>query len=1024
MDGRVTRALAVALAVALSGSARAEPAGPPRVAGVELALPAGDDEAAARALVAVERGEPLSLRAVRRTVQRLFQTGRYRNVVVRELPARAPAGAGGEWVRIVVEALPVRSVESVSVAVEGGGVSEDAVRTAAGLSPGAPFDPADLEPAAARVRAALARKGYRAAEVVARSRGDLSVVVELGVAPGEPVRVGALRLAGDPGPAAAALEEALGTREGAVLDEDVLDADVRRLRGALQRAGHRRARVGKPAVRVEAGVARVEIPVEAGPRLAFAFRGNEEVASAVLLREAGFEEGEPVDVPAVGAAAERLVAFYRARGHAAARVEVEEMHRGRDVAVVFHVDEGRRYRLASVRFEGPTFRSERRLRERLAALLDEDAPEPEQGDADRARALLLSVPGARPPPAPPTALAPHAVWDEAAWDRAAERLVDAYRAEGFLEAVYLGTGVVLDARRGTAEVTVRLHEGARTHVESISFEGNAVVSLPELAREARLAPGDPLAFERVEETRAAIARVYLSRGHLYARVDAREDLDRERHLAAVRFVVSEGPKVRIGRVVVTGNRRTRDAVVRRALAVAEGEVYDPTAVARSQAALLRLGVFRSVALRLQDPEVPQETKDLAVEVAERPWATLTQGIGFSIANGPRAFLEYGQPNVLGRAVELGARAKVNYPLDAFRPDLEGKDTLDRLEGRADMGVRSATLALPFPAAVRADIIGEILHRRAYDLRRVTGVTGVDVGLTSRAGFSLQYELEVDRIAKSDASGGYLTQADVERLKFDDGDTTLHALRPSFTLDYRDNSVHPHRGWYFNAGVEYARSLGTRLGGDGEVEVDDRVLLGALPGSDIHTNMVKAWGTASGYLPIGSGSVVALSLRAGRVIPLDDRSRTIIPRRFFLGGATTMRGFGEEEMLPQDVRSVLAAEVRHCLSSPTDVGCTDRGAAIVSGQRPVSEGGEAFVLAKVELRTRLRGSLEGALFADLGNVWLDPREYRLLDLRANVGAGLRFVTPIGPAAVDVGLNLEPDDGINERSVAPHFTIGLF
>jgi hypothetical protein len=35
-----------------------------------------------------------------------------------------------------------------------------------------------------------------------------------------------------------------------------------------------------------------------------------------------------------------------------------------------------------------------------------------------------------------------------------------------------------------------------------------------------------------------------------------------------------------------------------------------------------------------------------------------------------------------------------------------------------------------------------------------------------------------------------------------------------------------------------------------------------------------------------------------------------------------------------------------------------------------------------------------------------------------------VTPIGPAVVDLGVNLDPDDAINERSVAPHFTIGLF
>jgi outer membrane protein assembly complex protein YaeT len=774
--------------------------------------------------------------------------------------------------------------------------------------------------------------------------------------------------------------------------------------------------VGAPVVDVQGELARVELPVDAGPRHVFAVRGNEQVDAAVLLREAGFEEGQPVDVPAVGAAVDRLVAFYRSRGHAAARVESEEVRRGNDLQVVFHVDEGVRYRALSVRFEGQETRSEGWLRARLAALLDEEALEPDEAEADRARALLLSVPGARPAPSPPPALPPHAVWDEVAWARAVERLADDYRADGFLEAIHLGTSVVLDARRRTAQVTVRLREGGRTHVEAISFEGNEAVSLPELARQARLAPGDPLVFERVEATRAAILRVYLSRGHLYARVEAREVLDRERHLAALRFVVTEGPKVRIGRIVVSGNRRTRETVVRRALAFDEGGTYDPEAVQRSQAALLRLGVFRSVALRLQDPEVPQETKDVAVELAERPWATLTQGVGFSLANGPRAFVEYGRPNLLGRALELSARAKVNYPIDEFRPDLEGKAPMDRVEGRADVGLRSASFAaLSLPTSLRTDVIAELLHRKAYDLRRVTGVTGIDLGITSRVGFSLQYELEVDRIAKSESAAGFLTQADVERLRFDEGDTTLHALRPSITLDYRDNSAHPHRGWFAAAAVEYAHSLG----GPGE-----RILFGALPASDIHTNMLKAWGTASGYLPVGAGTVVALSLRGGRVFPLDGRSRTVIPRRFFLGGATTMRGFAEEEMLQEDVRSVLAAEARHCATSPTGVGCTPRGQRIVAGERPVSEGGEAFLLAKAELRMRLRGSLEGGIFADVGNLWLDPEKYRLLDLRANVGFGLRFVTPIGPAALDFGFNLDPDAAVNERTVAPHFTIGLF
>jgi outer membrane protein assembly factor BamA len=144
----------------------------------------------------------------------------------------------------------------------------------------------------------------------------------------------------------------------------------------------------------------------------------------------------------------------------------------------------------------------------------------------------------------------------------------------------------------------------------------------------------------------------------------------------------------------------------------------------------------------------------------------------------------------------------------------------------------------------------------------------------------------------------------------------------------------------------------------------------------------------------------------------------------MGGASTMRGFNEEEMIPEDQRAELAAEAAVCRDPTRAAECTESGRRIVGGLRPVSPGGQAFVLGKAELRFKLRGNLEGGLFADLGNVWLEPRAARLQDLRANVGFGLRFVTPIGPAALDIGFNITPDERLNETLTAVHFTIGLF
>jgi len=579
--------------------------------------------------------------------------------------------------------------------------------------------------------------------------------------------------------------------------------------------------------------------------------------------------------------------------------------------------------------------------------------------------------------------------------------------------------VAADAVSGQLDVVVRLRDGERTIVDSIGFEGNAQVPLTDLAREARLAPGQPLAFDKVDATRSALMRLYLGRGFLYATVEAKEEIDREHHAAALRFVVEEGPRVRIGRVLVVGNRRTRASVIQRAISVKEGEPYDPEAVARTQAALLGLGVFRSVGLRLSDDETPEAVKALNVELSERPWLYISSTAGFSIANGPRASVEWGQPNLLGRALELTTRAKVNYPLEYFRPLLKEVSPKNRWEGRADVGLR-APQPTPWPLAAHLDLIAERLRRRAYDMSDISTVLGVDHPFTSRITASLQYEVMVGTLARTGDSAYHLTQADLERLRFDEGTTSLQAVRASGTVDYRDNAAHPHSGWFATVSAEWAHSLGAS--GD--------KYLGFFPGSDIYSNLVKLQGTLSAYLPVSRSTTLALSARGGRVYPLDGASRTIIPRRFFLGGATSMRGFAEEEMVAQDLRNDLADRAHHCASSISaggkagQGGCTGVGQELANGKLFASEGGEAYMLFKGEFRIGLTKSVELGLFVDLGNLWSNPANYRLLDLRPNAGSGIRFVTPVGPAALDVGFNLLPDNRINERAWAIHFTIGLF
>ena len=1006
-------ALLVAAALAVAPAGQGGAGERPVVDAVSLELPPGEDAASLQGLLAVRVGEPLSPRDLRRTVLALYRLGRFSNVLVHAVPL--PVGPGeAPRVRLVVRCLPRRVVVQVRVVVTPGppAMGMEAARRAAGLAEGEDLYPGRLEAAAEALRAAYARKGWVHARVEPRAEGDTEARVELRVEEGPPLRV--VEVTAGPG----APLERLRIRPGAVLDLDAVDEDVRTLLRDLRDRGYARASVGPPRIDVRAEKAWVDFAVRSGPRITFAFPGATSFSEAELRQHLAIDPELPLDAAAVDASAERLRAFLEGRGFLRARVDPTEGGDEERRTIRFHVEEGRRTRLGEVTFVGQEFRDQQWLRQRLFELLREE--QPEEAVPGRVQLDRLSAAGGTPPQQPerwtgPSDPTEH--YHEPSWNRAVEGIIERYRSDGFLEASSTGVRLALDARRGVVDVEIRLKEGVRTFVDTISFEGNQRVPLGELARQSKLEPGAPLSLAKVEETRLALSALYARRGFLYARIRASEQYAQDRRSAALRYVVEEGPQVRLGRVLVSGNVRTRESVIRSALELGPGDVYEPEAAAASEAALLGLGVFRSATLRLSDPETAEPVKDLTVEVSERPWQTVVTGVGISTADGPRIFVEYGRPNVFGRALEFVARAKANYPIETFRTELLGRLPAERLEGSLIAGLRYPRPGgLSFGAA-RLDLIGEHRIQAAYDLTRGALALGFDFARLGRLAARLTYEIEVDWVSTKTgyaSAFAFAPVAEAQRL-FPVGLTTLHALRPSLSLDFRDNAVTPRKGWYTELTAELAHSLGSK---------GHSILLGLLPGSETPIDMLKLTGMLTGYLPVGK-SVFAAQLRIGRVYPLASDSVTIAPKRFYLGGSTTMRGFGEYEMIPEDRRAAAATQIERCGTLASGLGCSpELRRRIDAGLPPPSEGGEAFLLVKGELRVPLGRSLEAGFFADLGNLWLDPGLLSPRDVRVNAGLGLRVLTPIGPAAIDLGFNIQPHRAINEPVMAPHFTIGFF
>ena len=978
-----------------------EPSGPV-VSEVELRAPGLADPEDYEPLLAVSTGEALSRRALRRTIQRLFETGRFANVTA--VAHDRPDGT----VRLVIVLEPRRPITALHLASDAH-VDGDQLRRASGLSPGMELSEDRIDEAAKGVREALARAGYQDARVRVRAEPvPAGLEVRIDVAEGLPTRLAAFELKGDPGDRAL-WTSAITLAAGDVLDRRRVAAELDALRARYREAGHWRARVGQPRiVPVAPGLAQVEVDVDAGPRMSLRIRGNHAFDDARLRGFLAYQGEENLDASMIAELAARIERRYRRGGWYDARVHTAERtsRDGREAQVIFQVSEGSPLLVRGVKFRGNYAIQDDELQTMLAEVLSSSLDSKtlldrlDHGELDRAQGTTARG-GSR-------LLDPYLVYDDDLYAQVVDELAARYRDLGFLDVKIEPPRIEIDENRRLADVEIEVREGRRTRIRTVEYPGaSALDPMAILPASGTVVPGRPLSERQVEERRLQLRSAYGRHGFLYATVQAEILRPPDNPTRAqVRFHVAEGPQVKVGRILVQGNTRTRRVVFDETLGLKEGSVLGSAELAASQQELMQLGLFRTAVVRPLDPEVAEPVKDLVVEVHERPSRTLEVGGGISIADGPRAFSELTQRNILGRNLQASLRGRVNYQV--FRDEVLEMPFDQGLERFVDLGLAYPRLyGLPIELGTRLDLIHERDIRPAYRVTRYSALTGLDWPMSRRVTARVLYELEsnwIERAPQIDDLYTSLSRADLQRLRFPNGNTLLGSARPSVILNLQDDPVNPHAGLFAKVEADFARDLG------GDTPVD----------------FAKVSGTVTGYVPLGERTTLVLSASGGRVFPLRDDSVTIAPKRFYLGGAATIRGFAEDDVVPEDLRDALRSEIADCEALIFHAGCSQSAQFLQQGRAVPSTGGELYLLGRAELRFPIVGNLMGGVFLDAGNLWADPSNFdpAHLRLRSAAGSGLRYGTPVGPVALDVGFNLEPDPVLREAPFAIHFSIGLF
>jgi outer membrane protein insertion porin family len=167
-----------------------------------------------------------------------------------------------------------------------------------------------------------------------------------------------------------------------------------------------------------------------------------------------------------------------------------------------------------------------------------------------------------------------------------------YNDHGYVEHK-IDEPIVLRARDGL-EVVFRIHEGPQYRVGKVEIGGELIQDGKQMLKSVKLTTGQIFRGSRLREDITSLNEMYSNRGFAFVQVDPITKVDPTEKKVDVALVITKGPPVYFNRVLVAGNTKTRDKVVRRELLTNEQELFAGTKITQSRNALQRTGYFEDV----------------------------------------------------------------------------------------------------------------------------------------------------------------------------------------------------------------------------------------------------------------------------------------------------------------------------------------------------------------------------------------------------------------------------------------------
>ena len=806
-------------------------------------------------ILPLKRDQPLRMSVVRASVERLFATGRYRDIQVDAEPY-----TGG----VIIKFITANSWFIGNVSVSGKVVdppNRGQLSNASRLDLGQPYIENNLATAVSSQRRLLEGNGLYLSsihpvfdydpvhqqvnirfEIDSGHRAHFATPVLLGDFKMDPVRV----------------VTATKFRRWIVHTwKPVSQLRVRQgldgVRALLQKENRLEAKVALESLTYDpaAHQAVPTLRIEAGPRIQVNTIGAS-VSKSKLQRLIPIFEEHAVDHDLLVEGARNLRDYFQAQGYFDAQVEFKQQKVINDKSNVdFLVNTGKRHKLVAIAITGNHYFSSDVIRERMYL--------------QTANWLQF----------------PHGRYSESLVRRDRESISNLYESNGFRDVKV--TSRSTDAYLGKEDnlaVTLEIQEGPQYLVSRVQVDGVEKLDKARILAKLSSSAGQPFSEFNVAVDRDTILAEYFQNGFPRAMFEWSSKPAAQPNRVDLLFVVHEGGQQFVRQVLINpeGLKVTRPGMVARSLQLNPGDPLSPIAITETQRRLYDLGVFAKVDAAVENPDGETDRKYVLYNMEEAARYSMALGLGAELARigGCQSCLGAGQ---------TGFSARVS--LDLARNNLWGLGHSISLRTRVSTLDRRAVLSYNWPRFRNHDklslsfttLFEDSRDVRTFSFKREEGSVQLSQRLSKASTVFYRYTY---RRVSVDQGTLKITPFLIPLLS-----QPVRVGMASFAwiLDRRDDPVDPHKGIYNTVDVGLAEhAFGSQI------------------------NFVRFLVRNATYHPIGKKLVLARSTEIGDITAFhsmgDPLNAIPLAERFFGGGGSSHRGFPEDQAGPRDATTGL------------------------------------------------------------------------------------------------------------------------